>query len=154
MCKRLLTSWHCVRLCVLVLDLQLGGHQHLAHLHHGSGFNMPQWPPAGSMGRSPGMMMMLGSTPPMGRSVDMVDICTQLMEAGGEQSRTAAATLQDKQTPCCGAVVSHSYTKPQGSSVLLLPACLQLKRDGVLRLPRPLTESAMLCCAVCEQWTA
>jgi hypothetical protein len=76
------------------LPLQLSGHAHLAHLahlHHGSGFNMPQWPPAGSMGRSPGMMMMLGTTPPMGRSVDMVDICTQLMEAGGEQGQGTSA---------------------------------------------------------------
>lgn len=29
--------------------------------------------------------MMFG-TPPLGRSVDMVDMCTQLMEAGGAQS--------------------------------------------------------------------
>jgi hypothetical protein len=71
--------------------------QLFAGLHHGApGSNkLPEWPPAGSigslgmgmgsmgMGMSPGHMMMFG-TPPLGRSVDMVDMCTQLMEAGGE----------------------------------------------------------------------
>eukprot|EP00882_Tetradesmus_deserticola_P003681 GHRQ01003895.1.p1 GENE.GHRQ01003895.1~~GHRQ01003895.1.p1 ORF type:complete len:465 (+),score=194.59 GHRQ01003895.1:254-1648(+) len=64
-----------------------------AGLHHhgasGTGSHkLPEWPPAGSigslgmgMGLSPGHPMMYG-TPPLGRSVDMVDVCTQLMEAG------------------------------------------------------------------------
>lgn len=38
------------------------------------------------MSPAPGMGIdhMFG-TPPLGRSVDMVDMCTQLMEAGGKQ---------------------------------------------------------------------
>jgi hypothetical protein len=71
----------------VVIVLQL-----FAGLHHGApgSSKLPEWPPAGSigslgmgMGMSPGHMMMFG-TPPLGRSVDMVDVCTQLMEAGGE----------------------------------------------------------------------
>jgi hypothetical protein len=58
-------------------------------MHHflgSSGARLAEWPPAGSLGRSPGMMLgsIFGSTPPMGRSVDMVDMCEQLMQAGGE----------------------------------------------------------------------
>lgn len=59
----------------------------MQHFMGSSGQRLPEWPPAGSMsslGRSPGFMF--GSTPPMGRSVDMVDMCTQLMEAGGERA--------------------------------------------------------------------
>lgn len=43
----------------------------------------PEWPPSGSLGSlgvSP--KLMFGSSP-FGKSVDMVDVCTQLMEAGG-----------------------------------------------------------------------
>jgi hypothetical protein len=78
---------HALLFFCLLLLLQL-----FAGLHHGvPGSNkLPEWPPAGSigslgmgMGMSPGHMMMFG-TPPLGRSVDMVDVCTQLMEAGGE----------------------------------------------------------------------
>eukprot|EP00879_Flechtneria_rotunda_P007124 GHRR01007476.1.p1 GENE.GHRR01007476.1~~GHRR01007476.1.p1 ORF type:complete len:468 (+),score=244.37 GHRR01007476.1:1181-2584(+) len=46
----------------------------------GASARLPEWPPAGSLGKSPAMMMF--GTPPLGRSVDMVDVCTQLMEAG------------------------------------------------------------------------
>jgi hypothetical protein len=72
--------------------------QLFAGLHHGASVSnkLPEWPPAGSigslgmgMGMSPGHMMMFG-TPPLGRSVDMVDVCTQLMEAGGESAAAAA----------------------------------------------------------------
>jgi hypothetical protein len=74
--------------------------QLFAGLHHGApgsgAHKLPEWPPAGSigslgmgMGMSPGHMMMFG-TPPLGRSVDMVDVCTQLMEAGGECGLTSA----------------------------------------------------------------
>lgn len=66
--------------------------QMFAGLHHTATgpHKLPEWPPAGSigsigmgmsMGMSPGHMMF--GTPPLGRSVDMVDMCTQLMEAGG-----------------------------------------------------------------------
>lgn len=67
--------------------VQLGGQHHMHHFLGSSGARLAEWPPAGSMGRSPGMMLgsIFGSTPPMGRSVDMVDMCTQLMEAGGER---------------------------------------------------------------------
>lgn len=56
---------------------------------------MPEWLPsgpfnvgsfnAGLVGRSFGMSphALLGSTPPFGKSVDMVDMCAQLMESGG-----------------------------------------------------------------------
>lgn len=76
-------------LACLLCVLQLGGHHHLHHLPGSSG--VPQWPPAGSMGRSPGMFFMGRSpgtmgTSPFGRSIDMVDMCTQLMEAGGENT--------------------------------------------------------------------
>ena len=52
----------------------------------------PVWPPAGSLGTggltgmSPKMMMMGMSPYNYGKSVDMVDMCTQLME-GGERSK-------------------------------------------------------------------
>lgn len=77
----------CAALCLLccAASPQLGGQHHMHHFMGSSGGRLPEWPPAGSMGRSPGMMFgsVFGSTPPMGRSVDMVDMCTQLMEAGG-----------------------------------------------------------------------
>ncbi len=40
----------------------------------------PDWPAAGSMGKPYGL-----ASSPFGKSVDMVDICTQLMESGGER---------------------------------------------------------------------
>jgi hypothetical protein len=46
---------------------------------------VPEWPPAGSMhslGASPRLHF---GTPPFGKSVDMVDVCTQLMEQGSKQ---------------------------------------------------------------------
>lgn len=58
------------------------------------GWEGPQWPPAGSlgsgsfMGISP-MARMLGTSPMFGKSVDMVDVCTQLMENGGELRQDA-----------------------------------------------------------------
>lgn len=68
-----------------------GGHSG-GHHHHGAGGSgasyggsggaialLPEWPPTGSMGISPKM----GSSGALfGRSVDMVDVCTQLMEGG------------------------------------------------------------------------
>jgi hypothetical protein len=74
----------CVLFCLPVL--QLGGQHHMHHFLGSSGARLAEWPPAGSLGRSPGMMLgsIFGSTPPMGRSVDMVDMCEQLMQAGGE----------------------------------------------------------------------
>ncbi len=47
---------------------------------------LPEWLPSGpfhvgSFGVSAAGVM--GTTPPFGKSVDMVDVCTQLMEAGG-----------------------------------------------------------------------
>lgn len=45
---------------------------------------LPEWPPAASvssLGISPRLAF---GTPPFGKSVDMVDVCTQLMEAGGK----------------------------------------------------------------------
>lgn len=75
-------------------------HQHM-HMQP-----LPEWPPAGSMGRSmgrsPGLLgmgMLFGSTPPLGRSVDMVDICTQLMEAGGES--VCVGRLGGGDEECC-----------------------------------------------------
>ena len=48
---------------------------------------IPEWPPAGSLG-SGGMFMnmspnFLGASP-LGKSMDMVDICTQLLQSGGQ----------------------------------------------------------------------
>ncbi len=43
---------------------------------NGSNWALEQWPPAGSMGS-----LQFG-TPPFGKSVDMVDVCTQLMDGG------------------------------------------------------------------------
>jgi len=49
-------------------------------------WHMPEWPPAGSLGSGSlmgmGMSPKLMGTSPFGKSVDMVDMCTQLMEAG------------------------------------------------------------------------
>ncbi len=49
------------------------------------GWSGPEWPPAGSMGSA----SLMGMSPaarfggsPFGKSVDMVDMCQQLMEAG------------------------------------------------------------------------
>ncbi|WIA10973.1 hypothetical protein OEZ85_011133 [Tetradesmus obliquus] len=83
-----------------------------AGLHHGapgSGTHgkLPEWPPAGSlggslgmgMGLSPGHMMMFG-TPPLGRSVDMVDVCTQLMEAGVDHMAMGSLRAELLLPPC------------------------------------------------------
>lgn len=43
-------------------------------------WQLPEWPPSGSLGVSPKLSF---GTPPFGKSIDMVDVCTQLMEAGG-----------------------------------------------------------------------
>ncbi len=45
---------------------------------------LAEWPPAGSIGSMGVSPRMAFGTPPFGKSVDMVDVCTQLMEAGGE----------------------------------------------------------------------
>ena len=54
----------------------------------------PMWPPSGSIGKGAGMGMGMGMSPglmgisPYGKSVDMVDMCTQLMGEGvGEWGR-------------------------------------------------------------------
>lgn len=53
---------------------------------------LPEWPPSGAMhslGASPRVGSCLYGTSPFGKSVDMVDVCTALMEAGGEARLTA-----------------------------------------------------------------
>ncbi len=43
---------------------------------------LPEWPPAGSLGMSPGLRGLMG-TSLFGKSVDMVDVCTDLMGTHG-----------------------------------------------------------------------
>lgn len=60
----------------------------------------PDWP--ASLGRSMGAQSHMGmGTSPFGRSVDMVDVVTQLMEAGG---------ASDRAERCCLGVISIKAT--------------------------------------------
>lgn len=43
----------------------------------------PEWPPSGSLGSLGVSPKLTFGSSPFGKSVDMVDVCTQLMEAGG-----------------------------------------------------------------------
>eukprot|EP00775_Hariotina_reticulata_P012818 gene12818-12945_t len=87
-------------------------HHHL-HSHGGFGSHkLPEWPPAGSigsigMGMSPlHSAMGLFGTPPLGRSVDMIDVCTQLMEAGVD-SMNMGSLRQELMMPCANLVHHH-----------------------------------------------
>lgn len=110
--------------------------QHHLHHHHGASvagsYKLPQWPPAGSIGSiamSPalghmGQLEHMFGTPPLGRSVDMVDMCAQLMEAGGERGEGGAEGGQ--QAVCQHGCSNVSFGIKHGSYNIVLTVQLDV----------------------------
>lgn len=86
---------------------------------------MPEWPPNGSlgsntgsflMGLSPGMGLGKFGTSPYGKSLDMVDMCTQLMDGGG-----GGFGLIQHASACCKTMASRCIcTMPVRCAILQL----------------------------------
>ncbi|KAJ9515514.1 hypothetical protein QJQ45_021617 [Haematococcus lacustris] len=76
---------------------------------------LPEWPPSGSMGMgsgnfmglSPGMMRTMMGTSPFGKSMDMVDVCSNLMS----NQATCEAAEQHFTSRLAGVNVARGYTQ-------------------------------------------
>lgn len=106
-----------------------------------SGWHGPEWPPAGSMGSvsmmglspgGPGGLKGFG-TSPYGKSVDMVDMCQQLMDAGGETvAPPCGALTRACSRPCSedGGVLRCVWRQGVAGWCLGARAAPQLGTDG------------------------